>query len=326
MEAPSSPSADRSANATPLRIVSLLPSATEMLFAIGAGNSVVAVTHECDCPAAARLLPAVTRNLLDHEGHPPAAVDRHIRAARHQGSSIYALDEAALEQLRPDLVVTQELCDVCAVAYREVARAVRSLPGSVEVLSLEPASLEDIVATATTLGDATGHADGAASLATALQSRFAAVDGLPRPARPPTVVCIEWTDPVMAGGHWVPEMVERAGGVDPLGRAGDPSRYVEWDAVAAAEPDVMVLMPCGLGLERTIEVAAGITSRPGFREMPCARSGRVVAVDGSSYFNRPGPRIADGLEILAAALRAEPGSCLPEGAAWVVPAQRAALA
>jgi iron complex transport system substrate-binding protein len=297
-----------------------------MLFAIGAGGSVVAVTHECDFPAAARLLPSVTRNLLDHGGQAPAAVDRHIRAARHEGSSIYALDEAALERLRPDLVVTQELCDVCAVAYRDVARAARSLPGSVEVLSLEPASLDDIVATATTLGEATGHLEGASSLAAGLRQRFAAVDGLHRPMRAPIVVCIEWTDPVMAGGHWVPEMVERAGGIDPLGRAGEPSRYVEWDTVVATRPEVLVLMPCGLGLERTLEVAAEITGRPGFGDLPCARSGRVIAVDGSSYFNRPGPRIADGLEILADVVRAEPGSALPEGAAWVVPSQRAALA
>lgn len=297
-----------------------------MLFAVGAGDEVVAVTHECDHPEAARRLPAVTRNLLEHEGQAPAAIDRHISAARHQGSSIYALDEAALEGLRPDLIVTQELCDVCAVAYREVARAVRRLPGSVDVLSLEPACLDDIVATATTLGDATGHPDQAANLATELRDRLAAVDSLARPSKPPVTVCVEWTDPVMAGGHWVPEMVERAGGVDPLGRRGEPSRYVEWDEVLAAQPELMVLMPCGLGLERSVALAAEITGRPGFAGLPCARTGKVAAVDGSSYFNRPGPRIADGLDILAALVRAEPGSALPQGAAWVPRAQRAALA
>ncbi|GAC1570260.1 MAG: cobalamin-binding protein [Candidatus Dormibacteria bacterium] len=310
----------------PQRIVSLLPSATELLFAIGAQAQVVAVTHECDHPAGARGLPVVTRNLIDHGDRDSAAIDRHINAARHQGSSIYALDEARLDQLRPDLIVTQELCDVCAVAYRDVARAVRQLPGPTAVLSLEPASLSDIVDTTTTLGLATGHTQGAARLAAQLRERIAAVEALPAPAPRPTTVCIEWTEPIMVGGHWVPEMVERAGGVDPMGLPGQPSRYVEWDAVMAAQPDVMVLMPCGFGLDRTLEFSSEIISRPGFAELPCARAGRVVAVDGSSYFNRPGPRIADGLEILAAVLRARPGSALPPGAQWAQPAQRAALA
>jgi iron complex transport system substrate-binding protein len=302
-----------------MRIVSLLPSATELLFAVGAGADVVAVTHECDHPAGATRLPAVTRNVLDDDGQPSAAIDRHISSARHQGSSIYALDEAMLAELRPDLIVTQELCDVCAVAYRDVARAVRRLPGEIEVLSLEPASLDDILATVLSVGAATGHEGGAADLGATFAARIAAVDALPSPPGAPSTVCVEWTDPIMAGGHWVPEMVRRAGGRDPLGREGEPSRYVEWDEVLAAQPEVMVLMPCGFRLERTVELAAEITGRPGFDGLPCARSGRVAAVDGSSYFNRPGPRIVDGLEILAAILRTEPGVALPLGAAWVVP-------
>lgn len=300
-----------------MRIVSLLPSATELLFAIGAGPDLVAVTHECDHPAAARELPAVTRNTLDHSGQPAAAIDRHIRAARHQGSCIYSLDEDALRSLRPDLIVTQELCDVCAVAYRDVARAVRRLPGSIEVLSLEPASLGDIVSTVATLGAATGRDAGAARLSAAMTERLAAVDALPAPAPSPATVCVEWTDPIMVGGHWVPEMVRRAGGRDQLGVEGRPSRYVEWNEVLEAGPEALVLMPCGFDLPRTIELAAGITERPGFTALPCAQTRRVVAVDGSSYFNRPGPRIVDGLEILATVLRAEPGARLPLGAAWV---------
>lgn len=300
-----------------MRIVSLLPSATELLFAIGAGDEVVAVTHECDHPPAARALPAVTANVLDHEAQPSAVIDRHIHAARHEGSSIYALDLPALEALRPDLIVTQELCDVCAVAYRDVAAAVRRLPGSVDVLSLEPRTLADIVATATTLGVVTEHQREAAVLAASMNERIAAVASSPRPRQEPVTVCVEWTDPVMAGGHWVPEMVRISGGLDPLGVAGEPSRYVEWDALLEAHPHVLVLMPCGYGLERTIELAEEITGRPGFGELPCARSGRVAAVDGSAFFNRPGPRIVDGLELMAAVLQAEPGSPLPGGAAWV---------
>jgi iron complex transport system substrate-binding protein len=287
---------------------------------------VVAVTHECDHPVAARSLPVVTRNAIDHSMQAPAVIDKHIRRAVHEGSSIYELDEVRLRDLAADLIVTQELCDVCAVAYRDVARAVRRLPGSIDVISLEPASLEDIVDTAISLGAATGHVGGASALAARLRDRFAAVAGLTKPTPAPVTVCMEWTDPIMAGGHWVPEMVELAGGIDPLGASGEPSRYVEWDAVVATQPDVMVLMPCGFGLERTLELAGEITGLPGFAELPCARTGRVAAVDGSSYFNRPGPRIADGLEILAAIIRGERGSELPEGAAWALPAQRAAFA
>lgn len=300
-----------------MRIVSLLPSATELLFAIGAGDEVVAVTHECDHPAAAQALPAVTTNVLEHDGVPSAAVDRHINQARHDGSSIYALDETTLMRLRPDLIVTQELCDVCAVAYRDVAAAVRRLPGAIDVLSLEPSSLGDIVATVTTLGEATSRQEGAALLAASMSRRIAGIAGGSHPEPGPVAVCVEWTDPVMAGGHWVPEMVRLAGGRDPLGREGEPSRYVDWGEVVAARPDVMVLMPCGFGLDRTIEKAAEITGRPGFAELPCAASGRLAAVDGSAFFNRPGPRIVDGLEILAAILQGEPGSPLPPGAAWV---------
>jgi iron complex transport system substrate-binding protein len=308
------------------RIVSLLPSATEMLFAIGAGDQVVAVTHECDHPIAARGLPVVTRNLLDHAASAPAAIDRHISRARHDGSSIYALDEHRLRELHPDLIVTQELCDVCAVAYRDVAQAVRRLPGSPDVLSLEPGSLGDIVDTAITLGQATGQPEGAARLAVRLRERMASVSSLPSLSPPPVTVCIEWTDPIMAGGHWVPEMVDLAGGIDPLGQRGQPSRYVDWEEILAVQPAAMVLMPCGFGLDRTLDLAPEITARPGFAELPCARTGRVAAVDGSSYFNRPGPRIVDGLEILATVLRSDPGSTLPRGARWVQPAQRVALA
>ena len=299
-----------------MRIVSLLPSATELLFAIGAGADVVAVTHECDQPLQARELPAVTRDTLDNAGQPSATIDRHIRAAVHEGSSIYALDEDTLRALRPDLVVTQELCEVCAVAYRQVATAVRRLPGETDVLSLEPRSLTDIVASARTLGEVTGHTDGAERLAASMEARIASVGAAQRGAGPATV-CVEWTDPIMAAGHWVPEMVRVCGGRDVLGAEGEPSRYVAWDRVVAARPEAMVLMPCGYGLERTVALAAEVTGRPGFADLPCARDQRVAAVDGSGYFNRPGPRIVEGREMLAAILDAEPGSPLPAGAAWL---------
>jgi iron complex transport system substrate-binding protein len=301
-----------------MRVASLLPSATELLFAIGAGDDVVGVTHECDWPPAARGLPVLTASLFDHAGSRPGQIDRHIRAAVHQGSGIYELDAARLAELRPDLIVTQELCEVCAVSYRQVEKAVRELPGEVPILSLEPEGLEDILETALVLGRATLHEQGAEHLVASMRERMAAVEALPPVARGrPAVACVEWTDPLMAGGHWVPEMVRRAGGDDVLGAEGERSAEVAWEDVLAAAPEVMVLMPCGFGLERSLECAAEVTTRPGFAELPCARSGRVAAVDGSSYFNRPGPRIVDGLELLAAVLRAQPGDPLPDGAAWV---------
>jgi iron complex transport system substrate-binding protein len=305
----------------PSRIVSLLPSATEILFAIGAGGRVVGVTHECDYPEAARRLPKVTSNAVISDGETPSDIDRHIHAARHAGSSIYRLDERLLAELHPDLIVTQELCDVCAVAYGEVQRAVRRLGGDTPILSLEPRSLEDICASVEEVGSITGSGDGAGAVAAAMRAAIAAFGTLDAPKRPPQVVCIEWTDPIMVGGHWVPEMVRIAGGVDPLGVAGEPSRYASWAEVADARPDFMVLMPCGFDLDHTVELVPDVTARPGFAELPCARSGRVVAVDGSAYFNRPGPRIIDGLRILAAALRARPGDAAPSGAAyWNQPA------
>jgi len=300
-----------------VRIASLLPSATEILFAVGAGEDVVGVTHECDHPAEAERLPRLTSSAIDHDGQACAAIDRHIKSALHDGSSIYRLDEELLAELDPQLIVTQELCEVCAVAYAEVERAARRLPGTVPVLSLEPRSLGDIAATVEVVGRAAGREARAAEVVAEMRARIAAVEALPRPSADARVVCIEWTEPMMAGGHWVPEMVRVAGGRDCLGREGQLSHYVGWDAVQAAKPDVMVLMPCGFGLDQTLAVAGEVTSRAGFDELPCGHSERVVAVDGSSYFNRPGPRIVEGLEMMAAIIRARPGDPLPHGAAWV---------
>ncbi len=301
-----------------MRIVSLLPSATEVLFAIGAGDDVVAVTHECDHPAAAASRAVVTASAIDHAGQSCAAIDRHIRGALHAGSSIYRLDEQQFARLRPDLIVTQELCEVCAVAYREVERAVRRLPAEVPIISLEPESLDDILASVLSVGSSTGREGAAAAVVAGLAERIRTVEsgGDAATARP-RVACIEWIDPLMAGGHWVPEMVRRAGGDDVLGEAGRPSRWVGWDELEAGRPDVVVLMPCGFDLPRTLAEARALVGRPEFTRLPARATRRVVAVDGSAYFNRPGPRIVGGLELLAAVLAAAPGGALPAGAAWV---------
>jgi iron complex transport system substrate-binding protein len=266
-----------------------------------------------------RRLPRLTSNALPTGGATSHEIDTHIRSARHAGSSIYTLDAERLAELEPDLIVTQELCDVCAVAYETVERAVRRLPGAVPIVSLEPRTLDDIVATATAVGRATGEERAGGTLAAAMRERIEVVASLAPPRPRPRVACIEWTDPVFIGGHWVPEMVRLAGGEDPLGVPGEPSTDIPWERVLEAEPEVLVLMPCGFDLARTLSVATEITGRPGFADLPCARSGRVIATDGSGYFNRPGPRIVDGLEILAAAVRARPGEPLPEGSCWVPP-------
>jgi iron complex transport system substrate-binding protein len=301
-----------------MRVASLLPSATELLFAIGAGDEVVGVTHECDWPPAAAELPVLTASVFDHAGARSGEIDRHIRTAVHSGSGIYTLDAALLASLRPDLIVTQELCEVCAVSYRQVESAVRELPGEVPVLSLEPESLDDIIETALVLGRATGHEAGAEELVASMRHRIAAVAALPAVEGGRLgIACIEWTDPLMAGGHWVPEMVRLAGGDDVLGAEGARSEQVSWEHVVEAAPDAMVLMPCGYGLARSLACADEVTGRPGFSALPAALGGRVAAVDGSSYFNRPGPRIVAGLELLATILRTAPGDPLPDGAAWV---------
>lgn len=301
-----------------MRIVSLLPSATEILFAVGAGNEVVAVTHECDHPAAASRLPSITASAIDVRGRSCAEIDRHIRGALHAGSSIYRLDEERLAGLHPDLIVTQELCEVCAVAYREVVTAVRRLSGDVSVLSLEPESLDGILATITAVGDTTGKPAAAASCRRDLEARIAKVESRIDAAAPrPRVVCIEWPDPLMVGGHWVPEMVRRAGGDDVLGVEGEPSRWIDWEELAAADPDVVVLMPCGFDLAQTCAEVRPLLDHPRFVSLSAALSGRVVAVNGSAYFNRPGPRIVEGLELLAGVLHSRPDDSPPSGAAWV---------
>jgi iron complex transport system substrate-binding protein len=278
----------------PARIVSLLPSATEILFAIGAGDRVVGVTHECDYPEAARHLPKVTANAVIADGETASDIDRHISAARHAGSSIYRLDERLLSDLQPDLIVTQELCNVCAVAYSEVQRAVRRLSGGTPIISLEPRSLEDICASVEEVGAATGCCDGAAQVAEEMRRTIATVAALPVPEPSPRVVCIEWTEPIMVGGHWVPEMVRVAGGVDVLGIEGEPSRYAPWSDVTEARPDLMVLMPCGFDLEHTVALLPDVTT-PRVRDAPLrdqrtrARRRRVGVLQPPRTADHPRP-------------------------------------
>lgn len=284
-----------------MRIVSLLPSATEILFAIGAGDDVVGVTHECDYPLQAVLRPHLTSSALPHAGS-SAEIDRHVRRSLHEGSSLYHLDAELLERLAPDLIVTQELCAVCAVSYDIVERAVRRLRGDPRLISLEPSSLDDVFATVAVLGDLTGHAAEAASLLAELRARVDVLRSRVHHGRRPRLLVLEWTDPPMSGGHWTPGLIELAGATPVLGNAGANSRVLAWDEITHEDPDAIVVGPCGFDLQRTHEAIAELEANPAWRNLRAVREHRVHAIDGSAYLNRPGPRLVDTAELIAAAL------------------------
>ena len=283
-----------------MRIVSLLPSATEMLFALGLDDEVVAVTHECDYPPAALAKPRITRSRLRPNmtsGEIDHAVRTEISGDAH---TLYTIDRDLLARLAPDLIVTQQLCEVCAVAYDEVMDAVSSLPHRPEALNLEPASLGDVLDDIGRVGAATGRTAEAERLVSDLRARIARVrERAAGSSHRPTVAFLEWIDPLFCGGHWNPELVEMAGGHDPLGRSGQPAVTVSWEQVRAVEPEVMVISCCGFTAERTRQELPLLEAQPAFRDLPCVRAGRVHVVDGNAYFSRPGPRLVESLEILA---------------------------
>jgi iron complex transport system substrate-binding protein len=287
-----------------MRIVSLLPSATEIVCAIGLGDELVGVSHECDWPPEVLGKPVMTRRVP-----PPAHAssrDIHVGIANamHGGSSPFALDEAALAAAEPDLVLTQELCRACAVSYREVNEVVRAIDADITVLSLEATSIEGILNTITTVGAMTEAEDDAMDLVGSLRERLGAIEALVETRRDSgrpaiRVVALEWLDPLFAAGHWVPEQIRRAGGWDLLGSDADRSRETTWDAVAEVDPEMLILMPCGFHLPETVIEWSDAPRPSWYRELTAVRRGQVFAVDGSAYFSRPGPRVIDGIELLA---------------------------
>ena len=283
-----------------MRVVSLLPSATEIVCALGMSDALVAVTHECDYPPEALAKPHITRSLLKpnmRSGEIDAEVRTQLTADAH---SLYSIDRGLLAELAPDVILTQQLCEVCAVAYDEVLEAVKSLPRRPEVLNLEPMSLGEVLADVQRVGDAFGIGETARAVVAGLERRVERVrETVARAETRPTVAFIEWIDPIFCGGHWNPELVEIAGGHDPVGRLHQSSVRVAWEQVRESEPEVMVISCCGFDVERTREELPTLEALPGFAELPCARNGRVHVVDGSAYFSRPGPRLVDSLEILA---------------------------
>ena len=283
----------------PVRIVSLLPSATEVLFAVGAGDDVVGVTFECDYPAEARNRRIVSTSALP-EGLSAAEIDRVVSERMRAGEDLYHLDEGALAGLDADLVVTQDLCAVCAVDVSVVDDALAHLGCRAEVLTVDPHTLDDVLESVRTLGASTGRAAAADAIVADVQQRLAAVkeavNGMPQPR----ALVLEWTDPPFAPGHWVPEMVERAGGVSALGTAGEKSFRTTWDAVSRANPEVVVVAPCGYHLDAAADLAIDLVPR---NVLPAGLP--VWAVDANASFARPGPRLVDGVEALAAVLHPE---------------------
>jgi iron complex transport system substrate-binding protein len=279
-----------------MRIVSLLPSATEILFAIGAGDQVVGVTHECDYPPAAGTRPALTRDLLP-AGLSSAEIDAAVASGIRDQHTIYALDEQALEAVAADLVIAQRLCDVCAVPVETVDRALCTIAPNARVVAADPQTLTGLASAVRAVGAAAGMSDGAERLAGELTRRLDAVTAAVTPHPRRRVAVLEWTDPPWVPGHWVPDMVDRAGGRCLLGASGERSRRTTWDALADVDADVVVAALCGFDLPETIARIGEVEQHPAWRRLTA--DARVIAVDGSAYFSRPGPRLIDGVELLA---------------------------
>jgi iron complex transport system substrate-binding protein len=281
------------------RIASLLPGATEIVLALGLEDALVAVSHSCDFPGRVSGLPRVTRTCIPVDA-PSREIDRIVRAALARGESLYQVDAARLDALAPDLIVTQGLCEVCAVGAGEVQRALPSLRSSPAVLSLEPRTLEETFGAIILVGEATGYCDRAEQVVAGLRRRVAAVCARHRAgARRPRVAFLEWIDPPISGGHWNPELVALAGGEDGFGRRGMPSRSISWDELLAWEPEVLVAACCGYSAERTRRELAWFHAQPGVARLPCVRNGRVHVADGVTLFSRPGPSLVASLERLA---------------------------
>jgi len=276
-----------------MRIVSLVPSATETLFALGLGGEVVAVTHECDHPAAALELPKVTRDVIG-PGLPAGEIDRAVRELTLQGRSIYELDADRLAALAPDLIVTQALCSVCAVSYEDVRAIAERMEPRPEVIALDPHTLGEVLGDIRTVAQATDSKDEGVELVQDAARRIDRVRLAVRGAEPVRVAALEWLDPVFVAGHWTPQLIEYAGGIDVLGLSGEPSEERTWEEVIAARPEVVVVMPCGYDAERALAEAEDHAG-----ELAAVKAARIVAVDAAGFFSRPGPRLVDGLELLA---------------------------
>ena len=289
--------------------MSLVPAGTEIAYALGAGDELVAVTHDCDYPPAARKLPRVTSSTIA-PGSDSFAIDVQVRAAVERGESTFHLDAAALAAARPDVLLGQTLCEVCAVTIVQLPAAMDPAP---LVVPLDGYSLDGIFADVQRVGDALDRSDAATALVAELRARISRVEAQVAGERRPTVVCLEWLAPLFNAGHWVPEQVAIAGGLDLLGKPLVPSIDVPWEDLVAADPEYLFLLPCGFDAERARAESAVLAVRPEWQQLRAVREGNVVALDGNAYFSRPGPRVVDGIELLASLLHPDRVSA-PDGA------------
>jgi iron complex transport system substrate-binding protein len=281
-----------------VQICSLLPSATEILFALGLGDSVVGVTHECDFPPDAATKPRLIRPRVDPQAL-PAVIDRQVTEVVSRGESIYSVEAELLASLAPDLIITQDLCHVCAASPDDLAAALARFSKRPKILSLTPHSLADVWDDICKIGEATGRRRDAQGLAITLAQKVAAIEMKVAAAPRPRVLCLEWMDPFYIAGHWVPEMVVKAGGEDALGHAGEPSFRATPEQIAETAVEIMIVMPCGYGSRRAAAEFSLGDLPSSWNRLPAIRDRRVFAVDANSYFSRPGPRLSDGVELLA---------------------------
>ena len=288
-----------------MRIVSLLPSATEVICSLGLREYLVGVTHECDYPADVVGLPIVTKSIIPHDAS-SIEIDQLVRSQLETTTALYSLDVELLEQLQPDIIVTQALCEVCAVSEAEIEETICQLSNNPKVLNLEPMCLKDVLDTLLLVGEETGQQDFTDGVIKALNHRIDRVRALTEnhieKSAYPKVVFLEWIDPPFNAGHWTPELIEMAGGIDCLGNKHRPSETTLWDDVLEAQPDVMFIACCGFSMERAAKDIPILQSNEGWKDLPCVKNKRVYLSDGNSYFNRPGPRLVDSLEIIANAL------------------------
>jgi iron complex transport system substrate-binding protein len=304
-----------------MRICTLLPSATEICYALGLGDSVLGVTHECDFPPEARQKQVVVTSRLPHTTD-SAEIDRLVTEFTSRGESVYRVDAEALREIDPDLIITQDLCHVCAASPDDLAAALSILPRMPKVLSLNPHTLSDVWDNVISVGSATKTEKAAESLVEYLKDRVISVQRAVQPIIEgrirPRIACLEWLNPVFNAGHWVPEMVALAGGEDVLAHAGQPSVRMEWQQVIAAQPDVILISPCGYDLARATKEFSQLQLPSGWNDLPAVKHGRVYVTDANSYLSRPGPRLAEGVAILAKALHPDLDFRIPDGSLMAV--------
>ena len=282
-----------------MKIVSLLPSATEIVCQLGLGDQLVGVTHECDYPPFVQQLPKVTKTLIPHQAT-SREIDALVRERSQTQAALYSLDLPVLQRLQPDLLVTQALCDVCAVAEAEVNDAACSLPGQPRVVNLEPMRLSEVLDGIQLVADAAGIPEKAIEVIAGLQQRVdRIIEGNRTLTHRPRVILLEWIDPPFTAGHWSPELVRMAGGVEGLGREGERSRTMAWDEILQFDPEFLIVACCGFNVERTLLDIPILTQYPGYHDLSCVRQNQVFVIDGNAYFSRPGPRLVDSLELLA---------------------------